>query len=45
MTYLNINGVELHSEVDGEGEPVLLLHGGFCSLVPRYRPIPLRGPF
>jgi pimeloyl-ACP methyl ester carboxylesterase len=47
MTYLNINGVELYSEVDGEGEPVLLLHGGFCSLeslraqsdalVPRYR--------
>jgi pimeloyl-ACP methyl ester carboxylesterase len=47
MAYLNINGVELYSEVDGEGEPVLLLHGGFCSLeslrelsnalVPRYR--------
>ncbi|KQP54006.1 alpha/beta fold hydrolase [Agreia sp. Leaf283] len=45
-TYLTINGVELYSEVDGEGEPVLLLHGGFCSLeslraqsdalVPRY---------
>lgn len=45
-TYLSINGVELYSEVDGEGEPVLLLHGGFCSLeslralsdalVPRY---------
>ena len=45
-TYLTINGTELYSEVDGEGEPVLLLHGGFCSLeslraqsdalVPRY---------
>jgi len=45
-THLTINGVELYSEVDGEGEPVLLLHGGFCSLeslraqsdalVPRY---------
>jgi pimeloyl-ACP methyl ester carboxylesterase len=47
MTYLNINGIGLYCEVDGEGEPVLLLHGGFCSLeslrelsdalVPRYR--------
>lgn len=32
MTYLRINGVDLYSEVDGSGEPVLLLHGGFCSL-------------
>ncbi|MFI5931958.1 alpha/beta fold hydrolase [Actinoplanes sp. NPDC051494] len=32
MTYLRINGVDLYSEVAGAGEPVLLLHGGFCSL-------------
>lgn len=32
MTYLNINGEELYSEVAGSGDPVLLLHGGFCSL-------------
>lgn len=32
MTYLTINGVELYSEVAGTGEPVLFLHGGFCSL-------------
>ena len=47
MTYLRINGVDLYSEVDGTGDPVLLLHGGFCSvehlraqsdaLVPDYR--------
>ncbi|MBM2620741.1 alpha/beta hydrolase [Actinoplanes sp. LDG1-06] len=27
-----MNGVDLYSEIAGEGEPVLLLHGGFCSL-------------
>lgn len=32
MTYVRINGVDLWSEIAGEGEPVLLLHGGFCSL-------------
>lgn len=32
MTYLPINGVDLYYEVEGEGPPVLLLHGGFCSL-------------
>lgn len=32
MTYLRINGAELYSEIDGVGEAVLLLHGGFCSL-------------
>ncbi|PYI38062.1 alpha/beta hydrolase [Arthrobacter psychrolactophilus] len=32
MTYLNINGEELYSEIAGSGDPVLLLHGGFCSL-------------
>lgn len=32
MTYLSINGEELYTEVAGAGDPVLLLHGGFCSL-------------
>ncbi|WP_433047814.1 alpha/beta fold hydrolase [Dactylosporangium sp. CS-033363] len=32
MAYVRIGGVELYSEVAGEGEPVLLLHGGWCSL-------------
>ena len=32
MTYLRINEVDLYAEVDGTGAPVLLLHGGFCSL-------------
>ncbi len=32
MTYLRIGEVDLYSEVAGDGEPVLLLHGGFCSL-------------
>ena len=32
MTYLRINDVDLYSEVDGTGDPVLLLHGGFCSV-------------
>ncbi|MCY1136686.1 alpha/beta hydrolase [Actinoplanes sp. Pm04-4] len=32
VPYLRIGDVDLYSEVDGEGEPVLLLHGGFCSL-------------
>lgn len=32
MTYLSINGEELYAEVAGAGEPVLMLHGGFCSL-------------
>ncbi|WP_430785279.1 alpha/beta fold hydrolase [Actinoplanes sp. G11-F43] len=32
MTYLRIGEVELYSEIAGDGEPVLLLHGGFCSL-------------
>ena len=32
MTYLRINGVDLYAEVHGTGTPVLLLHGGFCSL-------------
>lgn len=32
MPYLNIDGADLYHEVVGSGEPVLLLHGGFCSL-------------
>jgi len=32
MTYLPLNGVDLYSEEAGAGDPVLLLHGGFCSL-------------
>jgi pimeloyl-ACP methyl ester carboxylesterase len=32
VTYLRINGVDLYSEVVGNGDAVLLLHGGFCSL-------------
>ncbi|MEU4425695.1 alpha/beta hydrolase [Actinoplanes sp. NPDC024001] len=32
MTYLRIGGVDLYSEIAGAGEPVLFLHGGFCSL-------------
>lgn len=32
MTYLQINGAKLYSEVAGAGDPVVLLHGGFCSL-------------
>ena len=32
MAYLRIGHVDLYSEVAGAGDPVLLLHGGFCSL-------------
>lgn len=32
MTHLRIGGNELYAEVAGTGDPVLLLHGGFCSL-------------
>ncbi|MGC4806144.1 alpha/beta fold hydrolase [Micromonospora sp. DT233] len=32
MGYLRIGDVDLYSEVAGTGDPVLLLHGGFCSL-------------
>ena len=32
MPYLSIEGADLFHEVVGSGEPVLLLHGGFCSL-------------
>jgi pimeloyl-ACP methyl ester carboxylesterase len=32
MPYLTVAGTDLYSEVVGSGDPVLLLHGGFCSL-------------
>jgi len=32
MAFHTINGVDLYSETSGAGEPVLLLHGGYCSL-------------
>jgi pimeloyl-ACP methyl ester carboxylesterase len=32
MAYVRINGMDLYSEVEGRGSPVLLLHGGYCSL-------------
>ena len=32
MPYLSIEGADLYHEVVGSGDPVLLLHGGFCSL-------------
>lgn len=32
MGYERIDGVDLYWEASGAGEPVLLLHGGFCSL-------------
>lgn len=30
--FVRVDGVDLYSEVQGAGDPVLLLHGGFCSL-------------
>lgn len=38
MPYVRIGGVDLHSEVAGHGEPVLLLHGGFLS-IESWRPL------
>lgn len=32
MPHLRIAGVDVYEEVAGSGDPVLLLHGGFCSL-------------
>ncbi|WP_433833697.1 alpha/beta fold hydrolase [Actinoplanes sp. CA-015351] len=32
MGYVRIGDADLYAEVAGAGEPVLLLHGGFCSL-------------
>lgn len=32
MPYAMVDGVDTYYETVGEGEPVVLLHGGFCSL-------------
>ena len=32
MTMVSINGTDIYHEIHGSGEPVLLLHGGFCSI-------------
>lgn len=32
MPYLDLNGVSAYYEVHGAGAPLLLLHGGFCSI-------------
>ena len=31
MPYVELDGIDTYYEVHGTGEPVLLLHGGFCS--------------
>lgn len=31
MSYVDVNGVRTHFDITGVGEPVLFLHGGFCS--------------
>lgn len=30
--YLDVNGVHTYYEVDGSGEPLVLLHGGLCAI-------------
>jgi pimeloyl-ACP methyl ester carboxylesterase len=30
--YVNIDGLKTYYEVHGEGEPLLLMHGGFCTV-------------
>jgi len=32
MPYLSLDGASVYHEVDGEGDALVLLHGGFCSL-------------
>lgn len=32
MAVVDVRGVPSHHEIDGAGPPVVLLHGGFCSL-------------
>lgn len=32
MPYLTIDGASVYHEVQGRGEPLVLLHGGFCSI-------------
>ncbi len=30
--YINVNGLKTYYEIHGEGEPLLLMHGGFCTI-------------
>jgi len=30
--YVDVNGLKTYYEVQGEGEPLLLMHGGFCTV-------------
>jgi len=30
--YIEVNGLKIYYEVHGEGEPLLLMHGGFCTI-------------
>jgi pimeloyl-ACP methyl ester carboxylesterase len=30
--YISVNGLKTYYEVHGEGEPLLLMHGGFCTV-------------
>lgn len=30
--YAKVNGVDMYFEVHGEGEPILLIHGGLCTI-------------
>jgi pimeloyl-ACP methyl ester carboxylesterase len=30
--YIDVNGLKTYYEVHGEGEPLLLMHGGFCTV-------------
>ena len=32
MPFVELRGIESYYEVHGEGEPLVLLHGGFCSI-------------
>ncbi|MEI5675100.1 MULTISPECIES: alpha/beta fold hydrolase [unclassified Nocardioides] len=32
MPYLDVSGLRSYHEITGAGEPLLLLHGGFCSI-------------
>jgi hypothetical protein len=32
VPYLDVDGHSVYHEVHGSGDPVLLLHGGFCSI-------------
>jgi hypothetical protein len=31
-SYADVNGLSLYYEIHGEGAPLLLLHGGTCSI-------------